>query len=152
MSKRKVFTDLFSHDLVFDQVSRINKAKKIVAILKDSRGRLSKLNCLDVGCSSGIITNFLGGYFAKVIGADVDNLAIEKANQRLNHLVDDLLEIARTESGTIELELTKVDFMATVKSVVSQVASIAQEKRVILDEDYEIASAIVEYLAVSSSS
>ena len=84
MSKREVFTDLFSHDLVFDQVSRINKAKKIVAILKDSRGRLSKLNCLDVGCSSGIITNFLGGHFAKVIGADVDNLAIKKANQMSN--------------------------------------------------------------------
>ncbi|HLE48860.1 MAG TPA: ATP-binding protein [Patescibacteria group bacterium] len=95
-----------------------------------------------------VINGFVSLIKDEKIKMDKDTLenfdAIEKANQRLNHLVDDLLEIARTESGTIELELTKVDFMATVKSVVSQVASIAQEKRVILDEDYEIASAIVE--------
>lgn len=75
------FTELFPEDLTYDNKSRIRKAKKIQAILNDNLKNTKTLNCLDFGCSVGIITQFFGLHFKKVIGIDVDNLAVEKAKK-----------------------------------------------------------------------
>src|SRR5690554_3254068 len=79
----QLFTELFPEDLAFEKASRIQKAKKMVAILKDAKGSLSSLKCLDYGSSVGIITSYLGKYCKTVVGVDVDKLAIKKA-QSLN--------------------------------------------------------------------
>lgn len=81
MNTSKKFTDLFPEDLVFDKESRIQKGKKIVAVLKDAKGDLTSLSCLDLGCSVGIITQLLGEYFKEVTGVDVDEIALEKAKK-----------------------------------------------------------------------
>lgn len=81
MSKTR-FTELFPEDLTYERKSRIQKAKKIISILKDSRGDLSQLSCLDLGCSVGIITEFLGRHFKEVVGVDVDKEAIKRAKKR----------------------------------------------------------------------
>ncbi len=83
---RKRFTELFPEDLTYDKKSRIQKAKKIVAVLKDyhrqNAKRLSDSSCLDLGCSVGIITRHLGKYFKKVVGVDVDEQAIRMAKKQ----------------------------------------------------------------------
>lgn len=62
--------------------SRIIKAKKIVAVLKSEREDLSGLSCLDIGCSGGIITHYLSKHVGNIIGVDIDENAIAKANQQ----------------------------------------------------------------------
>lgn len=76
---RKAFTDLFPDDLTFKRTSRVLKARKIIAVLKDYLGNLSNLTCLDLGCSVGHITRFLGKNFESVVGVDVDDNVIAKA-------------------------------------------------------------------------
>ena len=65
---------------MFDRESRERKAKTIVAVLSDFLGSdFQSLSALDVGSSTGIIANYLSKYFAKVIGIDIDESAIEYA-------------------------------------------------------------------------
>jgi ubiquinone/menaquinone biosynthesis C-methylase UbiE len=53
--------------------NRRRKSEKIIAILQDYlRGQEKYMNCLDVGCSSGIISNDLAQYFNSVVAIDVD--------------------------------------------------------------------------------
>ena len=66
--------------LMFNEKSRVNKAKKTVAILKDYFGVIEDKIVLEIGCSTGIITNYFADYFLKVDGIDIDKKAIEFAN------------------------------------------------------------------------
>lgn len=77
----KKFTDLFPDDLTYEKKSRVQKAKKIQAVLNNYLDDTKRLTCLDLGCSVGIITGFLGEHFKKVVGVDVDNLALERAKK-----------------------------------------------------------------------
>lgn len=81
MSKK--FTDIFPDDLTYDKLSRVKKAKKIVAVISDYLGNLSKLSCLDLGCSIGYITEVLAKHFKKAIGVDVDGNAISIAKKNI---------------------------------------------------------------------
>lgn len=80
-----IFTELFPKDPTFNRASRIKKAQKIVAVLKDMEKGLSEKNCLDLGSSMGYISQYLGKHFKKVVGIDVDFLAINKA-KKINSL------------------------------------------------------------------
>lgn len=73
------FTEEFPDDLAFDKKSRIIKAKKIYAVIKDFVKDTTPLKCLDLGCSVGLITKYLGKSFKEVVGVDVDKLAVKKA-------------------------------------------------------------------------
>lgn len=77
MSKK--FTELFPEDLTYNVGSRIGKAKKIQAILQNFFGVTKRMTCLDLGCSRGIITQYLGQFYSKTVGVDVDNLALKYA-------------------------------------------------------------------------
>jgi 2-polyprenyl-3-methyl-5-hydroxy-6-metoxy-1,4-benzoquinol methylase len=59
---------------------RTRKAGKISSILLDfCKENLKNLNCLDLGCSRGIITTQLAGIFKIVIGIDVDVAGVKLA-------------------------------------------------------------------------
>jgi SAM-dependent methyltransferase len=63
--------------------TRTQKAAKILAILRDFLGPdLSRLRCLDVGCSGGEITQALAPHFGWSMGADVDAPAVFRAGRR----------------------------------------------------------------------
>jgi ubiquinone/menaquinone biosynthesis C-methylase UbiE len=52
---------------------RKRKSEKIIAILHDYlQGTEKHLSCLDIGCSSGIISNQLAEYFSMVVGVDIE--------------------------------------------------------------------------------
>jgi SAM-dependent methyltransferase len=60
--------------------SRRSKSKKITAILQDFLGPdLLNYSCLDVGCSSGGITNNIAEYFKSIVGIDIDRDAVINA-------------------------------------------------------------------------
>lgn len=59
-----------------------------------------------------------------------DLAAIDEASNRLKVLVNDLLQVARSDSGTIKVELTKVDAALIIEAAVREVAPLAKEKNV----------------------
>lgn len=68
---------------MYDQRSRVQKAIRMIKTLEDYLGKdnLSKLSLLDIGSSTGIITNSLAPFFKKVVGIDIDKGAIEYAKK-----------------------------------------------------------------------
>jgi 2-polyprenyl-3-methyl-5-hydroxy-6-metoxy-1,4-benzoquinol methylase len=64
--------------MVDAEVRRL-KAAKVLAILEDDLGNLKHLKLVDVGCSTGIMTNLYGEYFKDVVGVDIDEPGIEYA-------------------------------------------------------------------------
>lgn len=63
---------------VRDPASRRWQAAKISYAISNYAGRdLSSLVCLDVGCSSGIITSLIAPLFCKTIGLDYDEVALK---------------------------------------------------------------------------
>ena len=65
--------------LMYDSKSRIDKAKKIRSVLEDYLGKknLDELRVMDIGCSTGIIDDYLSNFFKSLTGIDIDNKAIE---------------------------------------------------------------------------
>ena len=62
---------------MYDQDERIKKANKTIAVLKDYLKEISTLTLLDIGSSTGIMTNEYAKHFKNVIGIDLDTTAID---------------------------------------------------------------------------
>ena len=63
---------------VRDRESRRSQADKIIHVLTQlALHPFHSAVCLDVGCSSGVITTTLSHLFARIIGLDYDQLALE---------------------------------------------------------------------------
>ena len=79
------FTGLDKDVKLIDETSRRKKAEKILAVLADYTGRnnlaMDRMSCLDLGCSSGLITKHLGGSFRSVTGVDPDAIAVGLARK-----------------------------------------------------------------------
>lgn len=87
--------------------SRESKAKKITAILQDFLGSdLSIFTCLDVGCSSGGITNNIAEYFYTVVGIDIDLEAV--INARLISIKSST-QFTRASGGLIPFKACSFD-------------------------------------------
>ena len=83
---------------MFEVEGRVKKAKKVIKILLKHLGDLSNKNLLDIGCSSGIMTNHYADYFYEVDGLDIDQKAIEYArsntkNKNINFILSPLEEL-----------------------------------------------------------
>jgi SAM-dependent methyltransferase len=71
------------HEALLDERGRLAKAEKIQAVLTDfSLEPLANLACLDLGCSTGHITNALAGEFHAIVGIDTDQKALVLAEDR----------------------------------------------------------------------
>ena len=81
--KRGYQPHLSRGDFVLKDVEgRTQKFKKIISVLQDFHPGTRSLNCLDIGCSSGIITSLLGNHFQMSIGMDIDQEAIRYARDQ----------------------------------------------------------------------
>ncbi|MEK6932611.1 MAG: class I SAM-dependent methyltransferase [Nanoarchaeota archaeon] len=73
---------------ILDKDSRKIKTNKILAVIKDYASKYNKnlkdLTCLDIGCSTGLITNFISKDFKNTFGIDTDFKAIELAKKLSN--------------------------------------------------------------------
>jgi 2-polyprenyl-3-methyl-5-hydroxy-6-metoxy-1,4-benzoquinol methylase len=70
-----------------NRAGRLKQAEKIAYILtrlNASPVQLPAATCLDVGCSSGAITNALAPLFARTIGTDYDAVALQHAERSGN--------------------------------------------------------------------
>lgn len=68
---------------VFDKNDRKRVATQIYVTICDflKKGNTKNLTCLDIGCSTGIISDFLSRYFKRVHGIEIDPHAIELAKK-----------------------------------------------------------------------
>ena len=61
------------HKILYNVEQREQKANKILAILTNYLGdNLKNLILLDIGCSTGIMTNILSNKFERTVGIDID--------------------------------------------------------------------------------
>jgi ubiquinone/menaquinone biosynthesis C-methylase UbiE len=67
---------------ILDITQRKNKANQIIKIFEVKLNNCSKKSLLDVGCSSGVITNELAKIFRQVTGVDIDEEAINFAREK----------------------------------------------------------------------
>lgn len=65
--------------VILDYQGRLEIARQIDGVLKNILDNPKKLKCLDVGCSSGVISYYLSDKFREVIGVDIDEKAIKYA-------------------------------------------------------------------------
>lgn len=73
MNSRSYQTNFYhQYDLLRDDHSRLQKAEKIIYSISELRKDLNLLRCLDLGCSSGVITSALQPYFNQIVGMDYD--------------------------------------------------------------------------------
>jgi ubiquinone/menaquinone biosynthesis C-methylase UbiE len=84
MSKGRRYQLFYSrgHHVLKNVEGRTQKFRKILSVLQDFHSDTRFLNCLDVGCSSGIITSLLGDRFRMAIGMDIDQEAVAYAKAR----------------------------------------------------------------------
>ncbi len=74
------------------------------------------------------LVNDTKGAYPKDVQEDLDN--IESASSHLNQLVNDLLEIARSESDVMKVQTEPVDIAAQLEAIVAEVGSLAAKKHV----------------------
>lgn len=65
-----------------DSSSRQEKAEKILQIIKLVNINLGDLACLDIGCSSGMITSYVQPHFKKVVGIDYDQIGLDSISAK----------------------------------------------------------------------
>ena len=70
---------------MFDYESRVRKAKKAISVIKDYLQDTKQCNVLDIGCSTGIMTNVYSEHFDKIIGIDIDKEAIKYASENFKN-------------------------------------------------------------------
>lgn len=68
---------------VLEKQGRLKIAEQIMKVLSIYHDKKNPklLKALDIGCSSGIITNYLAGIYGEVVGIDVDKRSIEFAGK-----------------------------------------------------------------------
>ncbi len=75
---------------ILEHKGRVEKARQIIHVLKDfyHKKRLAKLTALDIGCSTGIITKYVGKNLKRIVGVDVDESALKltKPTRKVNFI------------------------------------------------------------------
>jgi len=72
--------------LLYDLNNREQKAKKIISVLSDYfKSNLKNLVLLDIGSSTGIMTNYFSKYFKSVVGIDIDEKAVSFAQNNFKN-------------------------------------------------------------------
>ena len=91
-------------DSMYDHKGRSRKAKTMVSVLQEFIGTdLNRLTLLDVGSSTGFISNYLSKYFGHVTGIDIDRPAVDFASEtfqkkNLSFIQSDSLNILQPEN------------------------------------------------------
>ncbi len=81
-----------SYSQMFDFEVRVKKSKKAINVITDHLHETKDLNLLDIGCSTGIMTNEYSKYFNKTVGIDIDKEAINYAVENFTNKTLTFLE------------------------------------------------------------
>jgi len=89
---------------LYNEDTRKIKAKKILAVLKNIESiRLGKCRCIEIGCSTGINTNFLATYCKECVGIDIDIDAVlfarSNSDPSTQFLIGDAIRVPFTDNS-----------------------------------------------------
>lgn len=125
-----------------DEIGQLGEAFNHLAETLERQERMRKNLTADVAhelrTPLAVIRSHVEAYMDKVMEPDPENLqSIHEEIMRLGRLVNDLSELARAESGRLELERTDVDLGDVVDKVVAGLAPVALEKGITVDIETE---------------
>ena len=111
---------------------------KMIAVLKENRKLRDEFVFIaahelrtPVTAIRGYLSMVLEGTFGKVPEKIKENLIIvNKSNDRLVRLVQDLLEVARGEAGKMKIEMKEVNISRQINDVAEELKSLALEKNI----------------------
>ncbi len=105
-------------------------AKQILGVLKNEIGDLKPLTCLDVACSSGVITNELAQEFKEVVGIDSDIEAIKFAREKYK----------RKNLKILEMDVEEIAFGSNSFDVIvcNQVYNFVDKPNKLMKEIYRV--------------
>ena len=95
-----------SYSQMYQKEIRILKAKKALAVIKDFASETDELYLLDIGCSTGIMTNQYSKVFKSTLGIDIDKSAIEFAKKNFQ---DQATEFKQSSHDDTTLGRNKFD-------------------------------------------
>ena len=117
---------------ILDQRSREKAGTRIARVIEfHTSNNLSKLYCLDVGCSAGIITRLLAGKFRKIVGVDVDKAAIGTAKKSYKTVKNMYFLLITSEQLPFKSETFDV-------VICNQVYNFVDSPRYLMDEIYRV--------------
>ena len=129
--KRGYQLHLSRGDFVLKDIKgRTQKFEKILSVLQDFHPGTQSLNCLDIGCSSGIITSLLGNHFQMSIGMDIDQEAIEYAQ---NHSSSPRAQFLIADSMALPLHNNSMDVI-----VCNHIYEHVPQAKQMMDEVYRV--------------
>ena len=70
-----------SYNQMYLEETRVLKANKALAVIHDFLGPTSEMYLLDIGCSTGIMTNHYAKKFKNTVGIDIDTTGIKFAKE-----------------------------------------------------------------------
>lgn len=89
-----------------DPKSRTQKFRKILSVIQDFHPETQSLKCLDIGCSSGVITSLFGDHFSTAIGIDIDQEAVQYAQ---NHFASPRVQFLIADSMALPFQDNSID-------------------------------------------
>lgn len=116
---------------MFDQQGRQKKAVTMICVLSDFIDTpLSDLTLLNVGCSTGIIDEYLSRFFKNVVCIDIDDNAINFAN---NNFKKDNLSFEICDAMNLKFESSTFDVV-----VCSQVYEHVSDANILMEEIFRV--------------
>jgi len=103
-----------TYKMLYNQNEREYKAKKTLSVLNDDlKHDLHKLRLLDIGCSTGIMTNLLSKSFGSTVGIDIDKGGVEFAQEKfagkkLKFMIMDSMNIKFPDNSFDVINCTQV--------------------------------------------
>lgn len=133
--KRGYQLHLSRGDIVLKSIEgRTRKFKKILSVLKDFRPIKPTSICLDIGCSSGVITSLLGEHFERVIGLDIDREAVQYAKE---HFLSPRVQFLLADGMALPFKENSIDVIICnhIYEHVPQAEELMEEIYRVLEED-----------------
>lgn len=117
---------------MYDMQSRMMRGKRIVLVLQHalSKRTLSKSSILDIGCSTGIITNELSAVCKNIVGVDIDTEAISYAK---NHFHKKNLSFHVGDAMRLPFKSNRFDIVT-----ISHVYEHVPDQKKLFDEIYRV--------------
>jgi 2-polyprenyl-3-methyl-5-hydroxy-6-metoxy-1,4-benzoquinol methylase len=112
---------------ILDEKERARVAKQIWGVVSSKITSPKRLNCLDVGSSSGVISNFLAGQFKNVTAVDIDENAIKIAKNKfkkknLRFMITNIEELEfKSDSFDIIICNQVYNFVENPKKLMSEI-------------------------------
>ena len=141
----RLYTELFnSHQ---DLGRRVKERTKELARLNEELKRLNKVKSDFVSAVShelrtpltsikGYASILMTGKLGEVSPAQKERLEkIDKHSNSLTHLINDLLDIARIESGKVQMEIKEISIKKMLDSIVDIITPQIKEKQILLKVD-----------------